>query len=589
MRFIPATRALAIVAGLICMLVIPVLAQNPVRILILPFNINASSEFAYLQEGIYDMLVSRIAAVPDAEIIERDTVMQSLQTHTGPITAGTAASLGESLYADYVVYGSLTLFGESISTDAHLYDRNKQSMTVTLNQTGNTHGELIAHVNRFADQIKASAFGLAVATAPPAPAPAPTPAPAPQTPAQPQSPQTGAVVQSPTAGGVESGLSTEPVTAVPFAIVKSRRFKTEIMGLTVADVDGDKNKELVFIDDTNVYVYQYEEERFKRLKEIKSSRSHKQISVDAADINANGRAEIFVTSAQKGTFGLNSYVLEWDSNAFVKIIKHADWYFRVTHAKDRSDLLLGQKRAERSVFLATRYELGWKSNEYKARQTLSLPDEMNIFGLAFGNLTNSGGKETVGFTYKDRILILAGKSNELWSSDAPYGGRATYLEAQDYEGDRLGEYRELKRVYLPQRILVSDLDKDGIDEIVSVNNKAAGGRLFNKARVFNNGVIECLGWDGYEMTTKWKTREFKDYISDYAIGDLDNDNSDELIFAVIDKKRNPRAPGQKHDSHDGVAMTGAWIEMAALLVGRKRDWVLHDYEVRSSECGLRSY
>lgn len=535
MRFIPATPALAIVAGLICMLVMPVLAQNPVRVLILPFNINASSEFAYLQEGIYDMLVSRIAAVPDAEIIDRDAVMQALQAHTGPITAGTAASLGESLYADYVVYGSLTLFGESISTDAHLYDRNKQSVAVTLNQTGNAHGELIAHVNRFADQIKASAFGLAVATAPSAPAP--VPAPAPQTSAQPQSPQTGAVaVQSPTAGGVESGLSPEPVTAVPFAIVNSRRFRVEIEGLTVADVNGDKKNELVFIDDTNVYVYQYEEERFKKLGEIEGKRSHKQISVDAADINANGKAEIFVTSAQRGTFGLNSYVLEWESNAFVRIIENADWYFRVAHAKDRSDFLLGQKRSERSVFLATRYELGWKSNAYKARQTLSLPNEMNIFGLAFGNLTNSGGKETVGFTYKDRILILRGKNNELWSSDTPYGGRATYLEAQDYEGDRLGEYRELNRVYLPQRILVSDLDKDGIDEIVSVNNNAAGGRLFKKTRVFNNGVIECLTWDGQEMITKWKTRVFKDYISDYAIGDLDNDASDELIFAVVAKK-----------------------------------------------------
>ena len=530
MKHISVFLIAAMAIFLACLLVLPAMAQKSARVLILPFNINAKQEYSYLQEGIYDMLVSRLAAVPEAQIIERGTVEQTLQDQPGQITAGTAVALGESLQADYIIYGSFTLFGESISTDAHLFDTGQQRIVVSFNQTGQTHGDLIGHINRFSDQIKAAAFGIAIAAAPPPPTPPPP------TSAAPASPQAGGAAPQTGASGLESGLSPEPVAATPFAIVKSRRFKTEIVGLTVADVNGDKVSDLVFIDKDNIYVYRYEEERFKKTNEIEAGRSHQLLSVDAADINANGNFEIFVTSAVPGTFDLNSFVMEREANAFIKTIDNASWYFRVTAAADRNALLLGQQRGKRAVFLATKYELELNNGKIAPATVMSLPNNLNIFGLAFGKIFQKEESVTVAFAANDSLLILGNDGDQIWSSGTPLGGSSTYLEAEDPDGDRMGEYRIMKRVYFPQRILVSDLDRDGTDEIVVVNNKSTAGRLFEKTRNFKGGAIECLAWNGSDMITKWKTRDFNDYISDYAIGDLDNDGTLELVFAVVDKR-----------------------------------------------------
>jgi len=531
MTFKPAFRTLSTVLGLMCVLALPVLAQNPAKILILPFNINAAEEFAFLREGIYDMLVSRLAAVPEAVVIDRATVEKALQAQPGPVTAAGALNLGESLDADYVLFGSFTLFGDSISTDANFYDLGNQTAVVTFNQTGASRGDLIGHVNQFSDRIKTAAFGLKTAVSPP---PAPK---APATAAQPPpaAPVTVQPAPVPAPVGGQSGLSAAPAPLIPFALTKSRRFKIEIESLTVADVDGDKSNELVFIDKNGLHIYRYEDQRFQKVDETKAGRSHRLLSIDAADINANGTAEIFVTSAPPDIYSLNSYVMEWQDGRFERIQKNSGWYFRVAREPARQDVLLGQQRAKREVFLNTKYELGWKADQYSTIKTLPIPARLNIFGLAFGDILADGKSETIAFAPNDHLVILDQAGQEIWTSDSAYGGSTTYLEAEDPEGDRMGEYREKKRVYFPQRIIVSDIDNNGANEIIVVNNEESSGRLLQKTRIFNSGVIECLAWDGREVSVKWKTREFKGYISDYGLGDLDNDGTDELVFALVSK------------------------------------------------------
>ena len=97
------------------------------------------------------------------------------------------------------------------------------------------------------------------------------------------------------------------------------------------------------------------------------------IAVDAADINANGKAEIFITSDVPETLTLNSFVLEWNDHKFEKIVDSAAWYYRVTQNAARADRLMGQQRADSAVFLNTKDELGWKSDAYKAQKTLPIP------------------------------------------------------------------------------------------------------------------------------------------------------------------------------------------------------------------------
>jgi hypothetical protein len=98
-----------------------------------------------------------------------------------------------------------------------------------------------------------------------------------------------------------------------------------------------------------------------------------------------------------------------------------------------------------------------------------------------------------------------------------------------------------KGFYLQQRIFVADLDQDKKNEVIVVKNQDVSRGLFHRYRKYTSGHFEALVWDTVGLRRQWKTRKFTGYISDYDISDLDNDGTDELVFAVMAKSDSPLA------------------------------------------------
>jgi hypothetical protein len=90
------------------------------------------------------------------------------------------------------------------------------------------------------------------------------------------------------------------------------------------------------------------------------------------------------------------------------------------------------------------------------------------------------------------------------------------------------------RVYIPGRVLVRDLDGDGLNEVIINKNDTSGTRLFEHIRSFDSGRIHDLVWEEDGLTLNWKTRETKGYISDFQVKDVDNDGEPELVVSVVD-------------------------------------------------------
>ncbi len=105
----------------------------------------------------------------------------------------------------------------------------------------------------------------------------------------------------------------------------------------MATFSANKQNELVIINDNSVSLYRYVAGKLELIDEVIGETDHTPIRVDVADINQNGRAEIFVTCLYHDKTQLKSYVLEWDGSKLVKIVQDANWYFRVmtVPGKDR--------------------------------------------------------------------------------------------------------------------------------------------------------------------------------------------------------------------------------------------------------------
>jgi hypothetical protein len=90
------------------------------------------------------------------------------------------------------------------------------------------------------------------------------------------------------------------------------------------------------------------------------------------------------------------------------------------------------------------------------------------------------------------------------------------------------------RVYIPGRILIKDLDGDGLNEVIVNKNISSTTDWVDKLRFFEKGEIYDLVWDEGTFITNWKTKEINGYISDFQIKDIDNDGDEELVVAAID-------------------------------------------------------
>ena len=129
------------------------------KLAILPFTMNSDKDLKFLQSGIMDMLSSRLAWKDKIEVIEKGSVLKTLDTFPGPMDKRKALEIGKALGADYVIMGSLTVFGDSVSIDAKILDVAKGEELVTAFEQSKGMDGVIPTVNKFAEDINAKVMG----------------------------------------------------------------------------------------------------------------------------------------------------------------------------------------------------------------------------------------------------------------------------------------------------------------------------------------------------------------------------------------------------------------------------------------------
>jgi hypothetical protein len=163
---------------------------------------------------------------------------------------------------------------------------------------------------------------------------------------------------------------------------------------------------------------------------------------------------------------------------------------------------------------------------------MGLPENITVFGFTMGDLLNTKGDVVAAFDEEERLRIYTTSGSQEWKSEDRFGGSENYIDI-DFQ-DKEGDYES--RVYLPHRLYIVDLNKDGKTELITVKNKSISGHLFRRFRHYSGAWFESLSWDGLGLAKNWHTRKVSGYICDYAIGDIDNDGELELVAAIVSKR-----------------------------------------------------
>lgn len=506
-------------------------AAEPKRIALLPFKINAEKDLSYLRDGIFDMLTTRLTRGGRVEVLGRKTVEEAVESIAGAaaVSEPAARQIGAKLNADFVLYGSLTVFGNSVSLDAKMIDLSGQKPTLAFYDQSQALGDVIPRIDNIAAEINAKVFGQQPVSQSPPPAQAAKPV-------EEKSRETSSIYTHPEklltegapAGGENQGASSAFISSRSAGesaeFWRSGNFDVQIQGLALGDVDGDGAIETVIISSQKIIVLRIQGRRFLRLKEIAGSAQQRFIWVDVADIKQNGRAEIFVTCLSTSSGNLESFVLEWNGKDFETIASRQKWYFRVQEMPGRGRVLLGQKSGVYDIFFPGVYEMTWQNGAYESAEKLSLPKKTTVYDFALGDVMNTGAEMVVSLEPDDRLRIQTAGGKKEWKSDERYGGSENFIRrSPDSE----------KRTFLPQRIFITDLNQNGKTEVTVSKNHSTTGHVLSNYRRYSSGQFVSLTWDGFGLSENWQTRKLSGYFADYAIGDVDNDGDPELVAAVV--------------------------------------------------------
>lgn len=526
----------------------PLWAKETNRVVILPFSVHSAENIDYVRQGIGDMLASRMSVNEKIEVASRDTVLTAIKDSgvKEPALADVYA-LGKKLKADFVIWGSITKIGNSLSIDGKLVDIGANKSVLAVVAQPQNMDEVIPKITDFAQKIETHILGVAPAT--------PQASPTKKEITVSRQPTARSARETEIISGMKSSKkatltasinpdfinAAQPLESKSFW--KSQQFSYAFRGMDIGDVNGDGLNETVMIDGSNVFIYQKKGNAFRLIEQIAGKSYDNYIAVDVADINGNGIKEIIVSS-YAGTM-VNSFIIEFRNGKFETIARDIRWLMRVITNSSGMSVLLGQRRGMDSIFTTPIHEIVWQNGEYREGRKMRIPEGLSIYGLTMDKLTAGGPEMVIALSEDDyltiyeqtdkplsKIAIFGGSDEVRWKSDDEFGGSNTFIEPiLDSSDPQEGERNKTR--YINPRIITYDTNKDGKREIIIVKNISSAARLFERVKLFTTSEIYNLEWDNMGMVENWRTKKISGYVADYQFKDIDTDGENEIVLALV--------------------------------------------------------
>ena len=282
-----------------------------------------------------------------------------------------------------------------------------------------------------------------------------------------------------------------------------------------ADLDGNGALEYVFSDGARLHVYQQSASGWREIwaePAVSGTRDIQHINLDVADINGNGRPEIFVTEMLNGK--VVSYVVEYREGLYQRIAD-VPGFLRVINYPGMGRILIGQDYDPRSFFSGPPRQYLWTDGKYMLGSDISLPSGVGLYGFVFANVGETSPLLMV-LDEKNHVVVYS-KDNRIWRSEEAYPtvGIKVSKPATDPAGaisESVAEAEKSQKVRVAGRVLALDMNGDGKDEIVLVKNI---GDSFLGA--YAKAEIVSLGWTGTRLEQRWTIKDIPGAVPDFQI------------------------------------------------------------------------
>jgi len=301
---------------------------------------------------------------------------------------------------------------------------------------------------------------------------------------------------------VGGGAAERNIPKLAGSINRSAPLPGEMVSTALSDTDLDGKAELVAAYPDAIAVYRVEGDELREKARIPNA-GPGLFHVDAADVNRNGVADIVAVRYAGGK--ALSDIWEFDGKEYRKISSGLPYFLRTADLGPEGIVLLAQLSDSMNVYRGPVFRIAvnrYGQAEVKDRD-LPLPLPGGTFLYGFTSLRKGKEVRYAVLTARNRLVYIDGTGKELWEGlDAVTG---TELNLDGVE----------RRLQVPGRMAAVDLDRDGVDELVVLNDLVAAGTYFEGLRVYSRAEILCFAQMDGAMQLAWRSPQLEASARDF--------------------------------------------------------------------------
>ncbi len=303
-----------------------------------------------------------------------------------------------------------------------------------------------------------------------------------------------------------------------FAPVKEDKFSIpslpfDAQFLAVADFEGSGALQYAFSDGVKLHVYRQDQSGWhEEWVETVANEEIRQINLDAADINGNGRAELFVTAVQKDK--VFSYVIEYHDGIYQRTAD-LPGFLRIMRYPGKGAILIGQDYDARTFYAGTPKRYVWSNGRYTPEADLPLPKGVKLYGSTY---VAAGEPDPllIALDDKNRVLVYSGDALT-WKSPEAYPSvglsvKKPVLSSTAVISQSVAASESSEKVRIAGRVLTIDMNGDGREEIILPENK--GDSFFGS---YTQADFVCFGWTGARLEQRWRIKDIPGAVVDYQV------------------------------------------------------------------------
>lgn len=264
-------------------------------------------------------------------------------------------------------------------------------------------------------------------------------------------------------------------------------------GMAIGDFKGPGQTGVAISDHRRVRLYAYPPGKDAPEAEYTHAGTAPRIySLEAADMNGNGRAEIFAALYNQ-TFGrVETAILEYKDGTLEKIAE-IPGLVRAHQDGEGNFVLAVQQLMEDQTFpYANIFELEYRQGKYGAGKKSLRPHKRVDFIYGFTRASFDGGEPATVYLTSTNDLRVQFKKG-YWKSKESYGQTPSRLRWMD---------KKMLEFHPPFRVAYGDDKKAAL---YAVRNISMLGSLSEPFGLFNDGEVHKKTWNGVSLQSEWKT------------------------------------------------------------------------------------